>query len=108
MTPALYLIGRPAFDVEAFLGFLAEQGLGWARSEATGPEELVEATGRVCYMSFGERQSPRAFIYGPLPQNRSGITGSKHREILLHLVSFPLAARRKCIEYNSAADGHHG
>lgn len=56
----VYLIGRSNFDYRALLPFLREQNATWHRSEgATEAEEVVEIAGRVCYMSFGERQSPR-------------------------------------------------
>jgi len=58
--PRLYLIGRPAFDIEAFLSFLASSGETWqATDKASGPEHIVEVAGRVCYMSFGSRQFTR-------------------------------------------------
>lgn len=58
----IYLLSRPQFDVETFLGFLEDAGQGeWRRTpDALQPEEIVEAAGRVCYMSFGARQSPRS------------------------------------------------
>jgi thymidylate synthase (FAD) len=60
MKPSIVLIARPAFDLEAVLGWLEGMGLGWRRTEgATSAEELVEVAGRVCYMSFGELQSPK-------------------------------------------------
>jgi thymidylate synthase (FAD) len=60
VKPRVYLIGRSHFDVEQFLSFLNEHGMAWHRtSGATAPEEIVEVSGRVCYMSFGEKQSPR-------------------------------------------------
>lgn len=56
----IYLIARSQFDAKAFLEFLERHDMSWRRSShATSNEELVEAAGRVCYMSFGERQSPR-------------------------------------------------
>jgi thymidylate synthase (FAD) len=60
-TPQIYLLSRPNFDVEAFLKFLCEEeGLSWRRTQgATQAEEIVEASGRICYMSFGAGQSPR-------------------------------------------------
>jgi thymidylate synthase (FAD) len=58
--PRLYLVSRPGFDVDEFLRFVEEHQLTWRRTEdATSAEEMVEAAGRVCYMSFGPRQSPR-------------------------------------------------
>ena len=60
MKPRTYLIGRPGFDIESFLSFLGEERAEWIRSpRATEAEEIVEIAGRICYMSFGEKQSPR-------------------------------------------------
>lgn len=60
MSPRVYLVSRPSFDVAAFLAFLAEEGLTWDRSAAAhDSEEIVEAAGRICYQSFGTQQSPR-------------------------------------------------
>jgi thymidylate synthase (FAD) len=61
MTVKIYLISRPQFEVDNFLMFLSEsEENSWKRtSEATPPEEIVEVSGRICYMSFGKRQSPR-------------------------------------------------
>ncbi len=60
MKPKIYLISRPRFDVEAFLSFLEGESTEWARSpRATEAEEIVEIAGRICYMSFGDKQSPR-------------------------------------------------
>jgi thymidylate synthase (FAD) len=56
----VYLVSRPQFEVETFLAFLRDQETSWQRSAgATAPEEVVEVSGRVCYMSFGAEQSPR-------------------------------------------------
>lgn len=60
MKMKVHLISRPRFDVEAFLSFLQEEGTEWHRTPgATEPEEIVEVSGRVCYMSYGEKQSTR-------------------------------------------------
>lgn len=60
MSVNVYVVGRPGFDVETFLAFLRDEGVMWQRTpSATPAEELVEAAGRVCYMSFGKHQSPR-------------------------------------------------
>lgn len=61
MSAKVYLIGRTHFDVEPFLSFLRRQSVAWERSTtAAQPEELVEAAGRICYMSFGANQSPKS------------------------------------------------
>ena len=61
MTLKIYLISRPQFEVDDFLTFLSQsEEKSWQRtSEAKPPEEIVEISGRICYMSFGKRQSPR-------------------------------------------------
>lgn len=60
MKPKIYLLSGPRFDLDAFLSFLAEERMDWARSaRATPAEEIVEVAGRICYMSFGDKQSPR-------------------------------------------------
>jgi thymidylate synthase (FAD) len=61
MTLQIYKISSPRFDVQKFLDFLRGADQVWNRtSGATEAEELVEAAGRICYMSFGEKQSPRS------------------------------------------------
>lgn len=56
----IYVVGRPQFDLPSFLAFLHDRRTTWRRTPAVSAiEELVEAAGRVCYMSFGDRQSPR-------------------------------------------------
>jgi thymidylate synthase (FAD) len=59
--PTVYLVARPEFDDKRFLTFLQQENKGWRRSErATPPEEIIEAAGRLCYMSFGPNQAPRS------------------------------------------------
>ena len=81
MSAKIHLLVRPAFDVDAFLVFLSEHGCDWRRSAgATQVEEIVEIAGRVCYMSFGERQSPR--------DNRTyldNLINSGHESVLEHV-----------------------
>jgi thymidylate synthase (FAD) len=60
MNLKVYLLGRSQMDVEVVLSFLRDQGTVWRRSADAAPaEELVEVAGRICYMSFGQQQSPR-------------------------------------------------
>jgi thymidylate synthase (FAD) len=57
----VYVIGRSTLDLEAVERFLTDAGLEWKRSSgSTESEKLVEIAGRVCYLSFGSRQSPRS------------------------------------------------
>jgi len=71
------VIGRPAFDVEAFLDFMTQSGETWVASQgATGPENLVEIAGRVCYMSFSQRQKTRpnsAYIANLIRQGHESV-----------------------------------
>jgi thymidylate synthase (FAD) len=61
VKPRVYVISRPRFDVRAVLAFLQQEATKWHRTSLTGePEEIVEIAGRVCYMSFGNNQSPRS------------------------------------------------
>lgn len=58
--PRLRVIARPALDLAAIESFLSDEGTSWRRTEsAATAEELVEVAGRLCYMSFGENQSPK-------------------------------------------------
>jgi thymidylate synthase (FAD) len=51
------IIGRTQFDRASFDSFLHAEDTSWRHAkEATDAELLVEAAGRVCYMSFGDKQ----------------------------------------------------
>ncbi len=55
--PKLFLVGRPAFDYDSFFKFLAAEKESWVKTkEALPSEDIVEAAGRLCYMSFGSKQ----------------------------------------------------
>ncbi len=57
----VYIIGRSTLDLEAVGRFLGDERLEWKQSNgSTEAERLVEISGRVCYLSFGPRQSPRS------------------------------------------------
>ena len=58
MTPSLYLLSRPHFTNE-YQAFLAKTGVIWQETKVSDAERVVEFAGRICYMSFGARQSPR-------------------------------------------------
>ncbi len=58
--PKVYLVGRSSFDLAAFQEFLRDEAVDWRQTPGAGAaQEIVETAGRVCYMSFGDRQSPR-------------------------------------------------
>lgn len=80
--PRIYLISRPALDMQAVKKFLADEATSWRRSaKSTESERLVELGGRVCYMSFGDSQSPRTtreYIHNLIVQG--------HESVLEHAV----------------------
>jgi thymidylate synthase (FAD) len=99
------IVGRPQFDVEEFLAFLDEVRTNWRRSPgAAQAEELVEAAGRICYMSFGTGQSLRSnaeYIQNLIAMGHdsvlehanwsfviSGITRSLSHQLVRHRVGF--------------------
>lgn len=54
-------LARPTFDLSSFNKFLEAHDLEWERSNGKAAEELIEVSGRVCYMSFGQgRQSKKS------------------------------------------------
>jgi thymidylate synthase (FAD) len=77
----LYLIGRPAFDVDEFLSFLTTAHESWDSTKgATDAENLVEVAGRICYMSFGERQRTR-----PNSAYVANLISQGHESVLEHV-----------------------
>jgi len=81
MTLKTYIVNKPAFDVDAFLSFLRDEGTSWQRSSgAKLAEELVEIAGRICYLSFGPNQSNTSnseFV--------KKLIESKHETVLEHV-----------------------
>ncbi|HEV8574567.1 MAG TPA: FAD-dependent thymidylate synthase [Dehalococcoidia bacterium] len=75
--PEIYIVGRQRMDREAIDRFLKDQELTWETDTEVGGEQLVEAGGRVCYMSFGKgRKTNREYI-----QN---LVSMKHGSVLEH------------------------
>src|SRR6266852_5156044 len=60
MPPRIYLVSEPSVGLAEMEEFLGDSRASWRRTSPTTPaEQIVEAAGRICYMSFGEKQSPR-------------------------------------------------
>lgn len=60
VRPSIVCIAKTEINEDAISGFLRNEGLVWNRSNGVTPgDDLIEFSGRICYMSFGERQSPR-------------------------------------------------
>lgn len=57
----LYLVSAPVLQ-PSYLNFLNDRAVRWKENTLpaiSDAERLVELSGRICYMSFGEKQSPR-------------------------------------------------
>src|SRR5437764_12147977 len=80
MTPKVYLIGSTRFHTEVFKKFLKSEKLTWKRTRGACPaEELVEVSGRICYLSFGSAQSPRSN-----KQYLKNLITNEHERVLEH------------------------
>ena len=77
MKPNIYVVARSHFYPEEFLAFLKGEDNEWHRTPgATDAEEIVELSGRVCYMSFGDKQSPRSngeYIFNLIEQGHESV-----------------------------------
>src|SRR5271155_2346704 len=81
MSLHVYKIGSTQFHAAAFLDFLQHEEQVWNRTtRASEPEELVEAAGRICYMSFGEKQSPSSN-----EEYVRNLIGQGHESVLEHV-----------------------
>jgi thymidylate synthase (FAD) len=73
----VYCLAFPSFEEDEFARFLHDVGQTWrSTSGASKGENLVEVAGRICYMSFGERQSTRTnreYIVNLLSQGHESV-----------------------------------
>ncbi len=79
--PRVYLVGHTEIDRTAVQQFLDDEQTVWQTDGDRGTELLSELAGRVCYMSFGERQGRRS--------NREYLTNiidMEHGSVLEHVV----------------------
>ncbi len=85
VSPHVDIVARPNFGFEAqnFLNhFLPEGEATWrVDPTATAAERLVEFAGRICYMSFGSRQSHRT-----TSEYISNLVRHGHESVLEHAV----------------------
>jgi thymidylate synthase (FAD) len=60
----IFTLARPQLDLSTVMAFLRHEKVkrtDWRRTRgATRAEEAVELAGRICYMSFGSKQSPKS------------------------------------------------
>ena len=52
--PTVYVVGRQQITQAELDRFLADHGVSWQTDTEVAAEQLVEAAGRVCYMSFAK------------------------------------------------------
>lgn len=77
--PRVYLVGRQDVDRRAIDRFLEDYGMSWETDTEVGGEQLVEAGGRLCYLSYGKgRKSNAEYV--------ANIIGQKHGSVLEHAV----------------------
>src|SRR5262245_657374 len=61
LEPRLYILSRQILDVQELARCEGDEAAKWERSEgATHAERIIEFAGRICYMSFGDHQSPKS------------------------------------------------
>jgi len=77
--PRVYLVGRQDVDRSQVDRFLDEYGMTWETDTEVGGEQLAEAGGRLCYLSFGKGRKTNA-------EYISNIIGQKHGSVLEHAV----------------------
>ena len=58
--PRVYLVGRTSIDQQAVDEFLSDESTAWSTDTENGAELISELAGRVCYLSFGEKQGRRS------------------------------------------------
>ncbi|MGH2442892.1 MAG: FAD-dependent thymidylate synthase [Chloroflexota bacterium] len=58
--PSVYLVGRTQIDPAMVQQFLGDEETSWITDTDNGAELICEMAGRVCYLSFGERQGRRS------------------------------------------------
>jgi thymidylate synthase (FAD) len=60
VAPSIFVIARPTMDWGAVADFEKQESTWRRDANATDADQIVELAGRVCYLSFGDRQSPRS------------------------------------------------
>src|SRR3990170_4543593 len=77
--PRVYLVGRQHVDRSQIDSFLEEYGMSWETDTEVGGEQLAEAGGRLCYLSFGKGRKTNA-------EYLENILEQKHGSVLEHAV----------------------
>jgi thymidylate synthase (FAD) len=77
--PSVYLVGRQSIDERNVARLLADMGVTWSTDTDVAAQKLVEAAGRLCYMSFGKGRKSHA-------EYMDHILESAHGSVLEHAV----------------------
>lgn len=77
--PRVYLVGRQTVDRPEIDRFLDDYGMSWETDTEVGGEQLVEAGGRLCYVSYGKGRKTNQEYIGNIIQQ-------KHGSVLEHAV----------------------
>lgn len=81
MTIKLFTLARPSIDMAEVERFLEDEKLSWRQDSLAGEaERLTELAGRICYMSFGDRQSPRSNA-----EYLNNVLAQGHESVLEHV-----------------------
>lgn len=59
-APKVYVIGHSSLDFQSVFDFLRDEGGAWERDTDVPVRALPELAGRICYMSFGEKQGRKS------------------------------------------------
>jgi thymidylate synthase (FAD) len=54
--PEIYIVGRQSLDSDEVRRFLEDHETSWQTDSERGSELIVELAGRICYLSFGDKQ----------------------------------------------------
>lgn len=82
--PQLFLISRPTFDRDGMTRFLEAKGVEWSPTASASDAELVvEASGRLCYLSF---TSDESMITSPNRAYIRNLIVKGHDSVLEHAV----------------------
>jgi len=79
--PSIYIVGKQIVNSEDIKRFLRENNITWQTDTEIGAEMLCEISGRICYMSFGEKQGRKTN-----KEYLKNIIKSQHGSVLEHSV----------------------
>jgi len=79
--PSIYIVGKQIVNSENIKRFLRENNITWQTDTEIGAEMLCEISGRICYMSFGEKQGRKTN-----KEYLKNIIKSQHGSVLEHSV----------------------